>query len=171
MAETYDQLLSSLGFGAADAALEQGQIARKVELGKSMQAISYDDQRRGLAADLEGRGVTSSGEANLGYARLEANNANQLAAIDIGAADSLIALQRRVQQQKANQEANDRAFALQQEMANRQYELQKQQAQDANTWNQRMFEAQSAASQGPSLDQVLAWLNSQPGGAGDRGWG
>lgn len=127
MADSFQNLLNSIGFGAADAAAETGLIQRKLELGRDMAGNDADDKRRNLATDYESRGVSSSGEANLGYARLEADSANVLSGLDIAAADSTLAVQRRLEQEKAQKEANDRALALQQQLAEQQFALSREQ--------------------------------------------
>lgn len=145
MASSFDNLLSSIGFGAADASAESGLIQRKLELGKNMVGMDAEDSRRELSADLEGRGVYSSGEANLGFARLEANTANQLSQLDIAAADSTLSVQRQLEKDKAAAEAEQRAIALQERLGQQQYDLSRSQFAASNELQRQTVAAQQAA--------------------------
>jgi hypothetical protein len=145
MAETFDALLNSLGFGASNAAQQEGIISRKTELGKETVGLGAEEERRQLNAGYEGRGVFGSGEALLGNARLEASTANKLSALDIAGADEYLALQRQLQQDQAAKEAGDRQFNLQVELANRQYDMQRQQIAAESESRRRQDEAYERA--------------------------
>lgn len=138
---SFDDLLSSLGFGAADAANQEGLIARKAALGRSQIDLQADEDRQTLNAGYEGRGVFNSGEALLGNARLEGKIANQKSAVDIAAADDYLGLQRQLQQEQAQKEASDRAFNLQVELANREYQTRKQQIEQQAAAQKRYDDA------------------------------
>ena len=146
---SFDQLLSSIGFGAADASAEIGLVDRKRELGRSMVGLDFDEQRRTLDTDLESRGVLSSGEANLGIARLEANESNKLSQLDIAAADERLGIQRRVQQEKAQKEAEARALALQESLAQQQFALSRDQMAQQNSMLRQIEQAQTRAAATP----------------------
>ncbi|MCX7621191.1 MAG: hypothetical protein N2037_10160 [Acidimicrobiales bacterium] len=126
-AQTFEQLLSSIGFPAAEGAAELGMIERKKALGKANIEMMGEEERRQMAADFEGRGVLLSGEANLGYARQAAREANRLTELDIAAADDTLALARRLQRAQAEKEAADREFALRQRMFDESMALQREQ--------------------------------------------
>jgi hypothetical protein len=147
MADPYAELLNSIGFGAADAASEEGVISRKRELGQSQVELNADEERQQLNAGYEGRGVYGSGEALLGNARLEANVANQMSGLDIAAADSYLGLQRDLQREQAQKQSEDRSFNLQVELANRQFDMQRQQVA-AQADSQRRYDEAYARSLG-----------------------
>lgn len=142
MAGNFDELLSSLGFGAADAAAQEGLISRKADLAKGNVDLQAYDDRLGLNANLEGRGVLNSGEGLLRNARLELGVANQKSQIDVAAADDYLSMQRGLEQSQAQKDAQDRQFNLQVELANRQYEMQKRQIQAQTEAQRRADEAQ-----------------------------
>lgn len=127
MAGDFNELLKSIGFGGADAANQEGLISRKADVARGGVDLQAYDDRQALNASLEGRGVFNSGEALTRNARLELGVANQKSAIDVAEADDFLNLQRSVQQQQAQADAQDRAFNLQVELANRQYQMQKDQ--------------------------------------------
>jgi hypothetical protein len=91
--------------------------------------------------------VYGSGEALLGNARLEASVANQMSGLDIAAADSYLGLQRDLQREQAQKQSEDRSFNLQVELANRQYDMQRQQVA-AQADSQRRYDEAYARSLG-----------------------
>lgn len=138
---TFDSLLSSLGFGAADAANQEGLIARKADLGKSMVTNQAAQDTKNLNAGYEGRGVLTSGEALTGNAQLQSDTANKMSQIDIATADDTLGLQRNLQQAQAQKDVTDRSFNLQVELANRDYQQKQAQISQQAASQQRYDEA------------------------------
>lgn len=114
--QSYEQLLQSIGFPAADLAREAGIVGRKREVGLADVALQGEEERRQMLADFEGRGVLNSGQRTTGIARQQAMEANKAAAIDVAAAEDLFNAQRQFEREKAQKEAEERQFALQKQM-------------------------------------------------------
>lgn len=152
--QTYDQLLTSIGFPAADLARESGIVGRKREIGLAELQMQGEEERRGMAADYEGRGVLYSGEANLGYARQASKEANKASQIDIGATEDLFNAQRQMEREKAQKEADDRQFALQKQMFDAQMAQSNSQFQQQQAYQRELdrlqYDAQVKASQSSS---------------------
>ena len=141
MAETFQELLGSIGFGAADAAAGESMITRKRDVAVAGVDIEADTRRRELAAGHEGRGVFGSGEALMDNARLEAEMANKTSQIDVAAADDYQKLMRDLQRDKAQKEASDRAFNLQVDLANRDWQMKMDQVRKQDAAQARYDEA------------------------------
>lgn len=155
--QTYDQLLASIGFPAADASRESAIISRKRELGQAGVQLQGEEERRGMAADYEARGVLTSGEANLGYARQGAREANQLSQLDVAAAEDLFNVQRQMEREKAEKDAADRQFALQKTMFDEQMGLQRSQVDAQRAYQAELDRIQYQAQQEAAARNAFDW--------------
>ena len=141
-ADTFQTLLNSLGFSAAEGAAELGMIQRKKALASSKLDMAAEEARRQLATDFESRGVLLSGEANLGMARQAAREATAKTELEVAEADDILALARRLQRAQAEKEAADREFELRRRMFDESMALSRQQAAESSKLSREQFEAE-----------------------------
>ena len=154
MPDAYAQLLDSLGFNAADAAQQTGQVQRNLEFEKARIAQTGEDQRRGLKADAEARGVLSSGEYHRRGARQRADEAGAYSQAEVGAADHIQGINRELQRAKAQAElaAKERAMGL-----------------EAQAQSQRLAE-QAAQRDYQRYITELSYSQTPGGGGGGLSW-
>lgn len=165
MADSYAQLLDALGFNAADAAQATGQTQRNLEYEKSRIAQAGEDQRRGLKADAESRGVLSSGEYGRRQARQAGDEAGAMAQAEVGAADRVQGINRELQRAKAQAELakkeREMGLAAQQQSQS----LAQQQAQHSYSQYMQLLGASqtpSYGSGGVSWEGLSAYLYGPP---------
>lgn len=150
MSDTFSGLLSSIGFGAADASNQFSQIDRQRQLADSNSNLANQVSKKQLVSQQEGNGVLSSGETGAKMADLSAAHANQLAGIDLTAADAASTIQQQVLKDKAAADAT----AAQLSQQNAQYQqsqqfAQQQMDQQTNLYNQQHDLAQQQANWNP----------------------
>lgn len=170
MADSYAQLLDALGFNAADAASQTGQVQRNLEWQQSQIRQQGVDQREALEANAESRGIISSGEYEKRKTRQRSDEAGAMSQAEVGAADRLQAIQRELTRSKAQSELAKREQALAAEQQAQQIALAEQQAQ---TQYQQYMELLSAAQQpsygGLNWDAINSYATGYPSSSG--GWG
>lgn len=116
MADNYNSLLASIGFPAADAAYQVGQIQRKTETGAADIKAAGVEERQAIDYGLEGRGVYGSGERITRQAKQQGQEARRLSNLELAAADDLYGIQRDMNQQQAEQQARENQMAAQRSM-------------------------------------------------------
>lgn len=160
MADTYSALLDALGFNASDAAQATGQTQRDLEMAKGSIELAGEDEREGLKASAESRGVLTSGEYMKDLARSRSDQASRLTAAESSAADRLSSIQRELERSKAQRQLQEEERNAQRQIADQQYSLSQQ------LLSQQAAELASQYSQpsvgGLDLETLYGWLFPEP---------
>ena len=167
MADSYAQLLDALGFNAADAASQTGQVQRNLEWQQSQIKQQGEDARTALEANAESRGIISSGEYEKRKVRQRSEEAGAMSQAEVGAADRLQAIQRELTRSKAQAEMAKREQSLAQAAQAQSMALAQQQAQSQyDQYMQLLSAAQAPTSGGLDWSGVQQYLGYGGGGYG-----
>ena len=109
--------LRALGFedanSQADAAMQQGQVERRVAFTAPEIRYQGDITQENVSGNFEDRGLFRSGQHEMGLARAEHNTQYQLGNLELGGAESIAAIQSGLAQEMAAR----RRAQIEQEMA------------------------------------------------------
>lgn len=126
--DTYGQLLDSIGFPAADAASAEERTKRKLDLGVSGVNLQTGEQAKGINNDWEDRGMFQSGGRHVALVTNEAQGANKIGQLAIGAADDIAQGKAEIARAQAERAAQDQQLAFQQRQFDADLAAQQQQA-------------------------------------------
>lgn len=124
--QTYDQLLTSLGFDG-NIAGNIDRINRRKDLAVSDVGLAGEQERQQINDNAESRGMFQSGRRHADIATQYGQEASRVSQIEAAAADDIASEQQAVVQAQAAAQAQQQALAQQQQMFNAQLSAQQQQ--------------------------------------------
>lgn len=171
--DTYSQLLDSIGFPAADAASAEERTKRKLDLGVAGVNLQTGEQAKGINNDWEDRGMFQSGGRHVALVTNEAQGANKIGQLAIGAADDIAQGKAEIARAQAERAAQDQQMAFQQRQFDADMAAQQQQAAlDAQlkraqidaAYKQGLVSTRNPG--GFDIDAMMALIRSQTGQGG-----
>lgn len=171
--DTYSQLLDSIGFPAADAASAEERTKRKLDLGVAGVNLQTGEQAKGINNDWEDRGMFQSGGRHVALVTNEAQGANKIGQLAIGAADDIAQGKAEIARAQAERAAQDQQMSFQQRQFDADMAAQQQQAAlDAQlkraqidaAYKQGLVSTRNPG--GFDLEALMAFIKSQTGQGG-----
>lgn len=123
MAAIDPALLEAAGFTGASAAQNIGSAQQKAAINTNQLNLAGQQERRGLSAAAEARGMLRSSMTTKSLAEQSAEQTNKQQLIDLGLADTIAGNQLSVMQELAQQQAQQEAMAQQRAMFDAQMQL------------------------------------------------
>ena len=135
--QTYEQLLSAVGFPAAEAASNIASIERRKQLAVGEVGIAGEQERKGINTGHEDRGMFNSGQRHESLANQQVSQQNKVAQLEEAAANDVTREQQAVNRAKAQAEAQASALVQQQAMFNQELQMRQQQLAAENEFRAR----------------------------------
>lgn len=162
--QTYDQLLSSIGFPAADAASAEERTKRKLGLATADVNLNQEQEAKKIDTGWEDRGMFNSGGRHEAQAYSQAEAVNKVGQLAISAADDIARNKEEIARAQAQQAAQDASLDMQRQQFDQQMGFSREQMAQQKALADMQMEYERKK-------QQQLYAQAMLGGSGGGGYG
>lgn len=186
VAETFEQLLSAIGFAGADQAQRVARAGRDRDRGLSDVALTGVEERRNIDESAESRGMLNSGARGLDLARQAGKEAGRATDLETAYGDEVAGANQAVMRAVAEENSRDRLGDASRDIRESEYgstlglvregyqadmdSVLRQWRMDQQAISAAAYQPSQMTAAAPAFNPMLAYPSSRPPRGGSAAW-